>query len=111
MSAQQLVVPVFPDGDAAGGALASALTRAFARARDGVAALAPGDAVVLLAADEPAAAGAVAALTRSLALEWAPDGIRVNAVTCAGPGAADDVLAWLAARPALMLTGAVLEAA
>jgi NAD(P)-dependent dehydrogenase (short-subunit alcohol dehydrogenase family) len=107
-----LVAPVFPVGDAGSGALADALTAAFATARDAHDGLAPGDCVVFLTDRTAAVGAAVAALTRSLALEWAPDGVRVNAIRCADPGSdsAAALLAWLRTPPALMLTGAVLEA-
>jgi hypothetical protein len=103
-----LVAPVLPTDDA--GAVADALAAAFATARDAHDRLVPGDCVVFLADRTPVVGAAVASLTRSLALEWAPDGLRVNAIRAAAPADADDLIAWLRAPAALMLTGAVLEA-
>jgi hypothetical protein len=102
------VVPVFPAGDAGSGALADALTTAFAAARD--ATTRPGDCIVFVTDRAPEVVAAVAALTRSLALEWASDGVRVNAIRADDPDQAATTIAWLATPPALMLTGAVLDA-
>jgi hypothetical protein len=102
------VVPVFPDGDASSGALADALTAAFAAARD--ATTRPGDCIVFVTDPAPEVAAAVASLTRSLALEWAPEAVRVNAICADAPEQAATTIAWLGTPPALMLTGAVLDA-
>jgi hypothetical protein len=109
-----LLVPV--DGsasldEAASGALADSLTAAFSAARDGASRLRPGGCLlfVLSPADAPARA-AVASLTRTLALEWAPD-LRVNAIACADPADAVDLAALVAWRASRTLTGAVLESA
>jgi hypothetical protein len=108
-----LLVPV-EDGSsfdgAASGALAAALTDAFAAARDGASRLRPGACLlfVLSPADDTARA-AIESLTRTLALEWAP-GLRVNALACEHPADAVDLAALAAWRASRALTGAILDA-
>jgi hypothetical protein len=99
----ELVVVDVPAGDAADGSLAAALTEAFVAAK----ARAPerGCLVFRFAGAEAEHAG-VSALTRTLALEWAPRGIRVNAVR----GDGDELIRFLATPASRLVTGAVLDA-
>lgn len=113
-----LVGIVAADGpaEAADGRLAERLTGAFATARDHAGRVRPGGLVLFVlwgCAPRPAGAvaNAAAALTRSLALEWAPRGIRVDAICCTRPEAIADEVAFLASPASRMLTGAVVQAA
>ncbi|MFT3866494.1 MAG: hypothetical protein QM729_19715 [Solirubrobacterales bacterium] len=97
------------------GALAAALTAAFAAARDGAARLNPGGCLLFVLAGPPAphpeddpTRAALASLTRTLALEWAP-ARRVNALVCPAPEAAPEATALLAWPASRTLTGAVLD--
>lgn len=60
-------------------------------------------------ADQAAAAGALGNLTKTLAVEWARDGFRVNAVLTRSQGEAlGNLVAWLASDYAAYVTGAVM---
>lgn len=62
-----------------------------------------------LGSDHAAAAGALANLTKTLGVEWARDGIRVNAVlTLAHGGTLGNLVAYLASDYAAYVTGAVM---
>ena len=94
---------------AAAGTLAGSLAAAFAEARAGLDELGDGGCVVFRYAGGPALRSGLTSLTRTLALEWAPRGIRVNAVT--GAAAETIELVRLLASPASrMVTGAVIDA-
>jgi NAD(P)-dependent dehydrogenase (short-subunit alcohol dehydrogenase family) len=101
--------------DAAGGRLADVLTAGFAAAREAERRLRPASCLLLVlegvgdAADTPDTA-AVAALTRTLALEWATEGRRVNALLTGQAQDATEAAALIAWRPSRMLTGVVLDA-
>jgi NAD(P)-dependent dehydrogenase (short-subunit alcohol dehydrogenase family) len=112
------VVPLAPGSSldfAAGGALAGALTEAFATAREAFPRLRPGGCLLFVLADsspdhadtDPARA-AIGSLTRTLALEWAPDR-RVNALVCADPADAVEAAALIAWPASRTLTGAVID--
>jgi NAD(P)-dependent dehydrogenase (short-subunit alcohol dehydrogenase family) len=95
---------------AADGMLAAALTAAFTVARDGASRLRPGGCLLfVLSPVDAVARAAVASLTRTLALEWAPDH-RVNAIACPNPADAVDLVALVAWRASRTLTGAILDA-
>jgi hypothetical protein len=105
-----LLIDAGAGDDAASGALAQQLACAFAQARDGVSGLGPHGSVLFLGSGGPEARSGLAALTRTLALEWAPRGLRVNAIF--GSSDPDDDLVGLIAGPASrMLTGAIIDAA
>lgn len=95
--------------DAASGALAQQLGRAFAQARDGASSLGPHGSVLFLGSGGPEARSGLAALTRTLALEWAPRGVRVNAVFGSSEAAAD-LIGFVCGPASRMLTGAVIDA-
>ena len=95
--------------DAASGALAQQLGRAFAQARDGASALGPNGSVLFLGSGGPEARSGLAALTRTLALEWAPQGVRVNAVFGSSKPD-DDLIGFISGPASRMLTGAVIDA-
>ena len=62
-----------------------------------------------LGADHAAAAGALGNLTKSLAVEWARDGLRFNAVLSRAQGSTLGILvAYLASDYAAYVTGAVM---
>lgn len=62
-----------------------------------------------LGADHAAAAGALGNLTKTLGVEWARDGIRVNTVQTATDGATlGNLVAYLASDYAAYVTGAVM---
>ncbi|MEN9717138.1 MAG: hypothetical protein RIQ99_16 [Pseudomonadota bacterium] len=62
-----------------------------------------------LGADQAAAAGALGNLTKTLGVEWARDGIRVNAVlTLARGEALGNLVAYLASDYAAYVTGAIM---
>lgn len=62
-----------------------------------------------LGADQAAAAGALANLTKTLGVEWARDGIRVNAIlTSADNGSLGNLAAYLLSDYAAYVTGAVM---
>lgn len=62
-----------------------------------------------LGSDHAAAAGALGNLTKTLAIEWARDGIRVNAVlTCCQSETLGNLVAYLASDYAAYMTGAVI---
>lgn len=62
-----------------------------------------------LGADQAAAAGALGNLTKTLGVEWARDGIRVNAVqTGADDATLGNLVAYLASDYAAYITGAVM---
>ncbi len=62
-----------------------------------------------LGADQAAAAGALGNLTKTLGVEWARDGIRVNAVqTTANDATLGNLVAYLASDYAAYVTGAVM---
>lgn len=62
-----------------------------------------------LGADQAAAAGAIGNLVKTLAVEWARDGIRVNAVlTHCNDATLGNIVAWLASDYAAYVTGAVM---
>jgi hypothetical protein len=94
---------------AASGALAERLGRAFAQARDGVSSLGPSGSVLFVGSGGPEARSGLAALTRTLALEWAPRGVRVNAVF-GSTEPDDDLIGFIAGPASRMLTGAVIDA-
>jgi len=95
--------------DAASGALAEQLANAFAQARDGASSLEPNGSVLFLGSGGPEARSGLAALTRTLALEWAPRGLRVNAVF--GSSEPDgDLIGFITGPASRMLTGAVIDA-
>jgi hypothetical protein len=114
--ADQVVVGLELAGDdasVASGAVADELTAAFVAARDALGGLPAGGGVLLVVAVGAAAGpvrGAVAALCRSLALESAGRGVRVNALLVGPAGETGDLAAFLLGPAATMLTGAVLEA-
>jgi hypothetical protein len=112
---EQVVVEVDGAGgldDAASGEVARRLGDAFVAARDAVARLGPGDAVLLrcTTVDGPALAGALTSLCRSLAREAAPRGIRVNAVLAAPGADVEELIGFLGGPASAMCTGNVLEA-
>lgn len=99
-------------------ALDSGLDQRFLLARDfaaGRRAAGKGGAVVYVGApeqalgsDQAAAAGALTNLTKTLAVEWARDGIRVNAVlTLDQDEALGNLVAYLASDYAAYVTGAI----
>jgi hypothetical protein len=106
-----IVIEVLAARPARPGAVAAAVGAAFAAARDRRGELAPGGTLLFVVDDEPVVLAAMTSLTRTLALEWAPEQVRVNAVHCPEPGRAATAVRWLASAPAAMLTGAVLPAA
>jgi NAD(P)-dependent dehydrogenase (short-subunit alcohol dehydrogenase family) len=62
-----------------------------------------------LGADQAAASGALGNLTKTLAVEWARDGIRINCVRSSDPTATlANLVAYLASDYAAYVTGAVL---
>ena len=62
-----------------------------------------------LGADQAAAAGALGNLTKTLGVEWARDGIRVNAVlTLARGETLGNLVAYLASDYAAYVTGAIM---
>lgn len=102
--------------DAAGGRLALRLTQAFGTAREHVERIRPGGLILFVlwgCAPRPggAASTAASALARSLALEWAPRGVRVDAIACANPESIVDEVGFLTSPASRMLTGAVVHAA
>lgn len=100
-----LVVPLdADDADASSGALARTFVEAFGSARDSDARCV----VFAVHGGGAAARAGASALVRSLALEWAPRGIRVNAVV--GEGDAGELIRFIASPASRMLTGAVLDA-
>jgi hypothetical protein len=114
-AAQVLVGARTPGAAGVGdGTAAAYLVEAFTALRDVLAELPDGGGAVLLVetaqADDPTA-GAVRALCRSLALEHAPRGVRVNVVLVPPGGDAGDLVPMLLGPAAAMMTGAVLEVA
>jgi NAD(P)-dependent dehydrogenase (short-subunit alcohol dehydrogenase family) len=95
------------DDDAATGVLAERLTTAFAAARDGARTLPEHGCVVFVVRGGDAARAGIASLTRTLALEWAPRRIRVNAICGDETG---ELVRFVASPASRMLTGAVLSA-
>jgi NAD(P)-dependent dehydrogenase (short-subunit alcohol dehydrogenase family) len=100
---------------AAGGGLAGSLTEVFATAREAFARLRPGGCLLFVLTDASAdhadtdpARAAIGSLTRTLALEWAPDR-RVNALVCARPEDAIETAALIAWPASRTLTGAVID--
>lgn len=94
---------------AAAGTVAGSLAAAFADARAGLDEVGDGGCLVFRYVGGPGVRSGLTSLTRTLALEWAPRGIRVNAV--AGSAAETAELVRLLASPASrMLTGAVIDA-
>jgi len=100
-------------------ALDQGLDQCFLLARDFAAArraAGQGGAVVLVGApeqalgsDQAAAAGALGNLTKTLGVEWARDGIRVNSVqTVEADGTLGNLVAYLASDYAAYVTGAVM---
>lgn len=100
-------------------ALDAGLDQRFLLARDYAAmrrAAGKGGAVVYVGApeqalgsDHAAAAGALGNLTKTLGVEWARDGIRVNAVlTCETDATLGNLVAYLASDYAAYVTGAVM---
>lgn len=100
-------------------ALDSGLDQRFLLARDYAAmrrAAGKGGAVVYVGApeqalgsDHAAAAGALGNLTKTLGVEWARDGIRVNAIlTCETGETLGNLVAYLASDYAAYVTGAVM---
>jgi NAD(P)-dependent dehydrogenase (short-subunit alcohol dehydrogenase family) len=62
-----------------------------------------------LGSDHAAAAGALGNLTKTLGVEWARDGIRVNTILTAGSGATlGNLAAYLVSDYAAYVTGAVM---
>jgi len=62
-----------------------------------------------LGADQAAAGGALGNLTKTLGVEWARDGIRINTVqTRADDETLGNLVAWLASDYAAYVTGAVM---
>lgn len=62
-----------------------------------------------LGSDQAAAGGALGNLTKTLGVEWARDGIRVNAVqTCAADDTLFNLAAYLVSDYAAYVTGAVM---
>lgn len=107
-----LVIEVDGEGGvdaAADGALADRLVRAFAMARDGVNGLGRDGCVLFVVSGGIAARAGVTSLTRTLALEWAPRGVRVNAVH-GRRDRAEELIRFIASPAARMLTGAVVDA-
>jgi NAD(P)-dependent dehydrogenase (short-subunit alcohol dehydrogenase family) len=99
--------------------LDQALDQRFLLARDFAAArraASKGGAVVFVSApeqalgsDQAAAAGALGNLTKTLGVEWARDGIRVNSVQTVEPGETlGNLVAYLASDYAAYVTGAVM---
>jgi len=91
--------------DAASGELAERLTAGFLEAQARGAELAGGGCIVFTVDGDESLRAAVSALVRSLALEWAARGIRVNAV-CGEHG--PELVRFMASPAGRMLTGAVL---
>ena len=94
------------DGDERSGVLAGRLTAAFEAARDGTQKLGDGGCIIFAVQGGEALRAAAAGLVRSLALEWAPRRIRVNAV-CGEPN--PELIQFIASPASRMLTGAVLD--
>ncbi len=95
------------DAEAATGVMAERLTAAFAAARDRGAKLGPNGCVIFAVRGGAAIRAASSALARTLALEWGPRGIRVNAVCGEHP---ETLIRFIASPASRMLTGAVLDA-
>jgi hypothetical protein len=94
---------------AATGDLADSLTAAFSAARDGASRIRPGGCLLFVQfPTDPVARAAVASLTRTLALEWAPD-LRVNGLACEHPADAVDLAALVTWPAGRTLTGAILD--
>jgi NAD(P)-dependent dehydrogenase (short-subunit alcohol dehydrogenase family) len=94
------------DGDEPSGVLAAALTAAFETARDGARELKDGGCIIFTVQGGEALRAGATGLVRSLALEWASQRIRVNAVY----GEPNPQLVQFIASPASrMLTGAAFE--
>ena len=91
--------------DAAGGQLAERLTAGFLEAQARSAELADGGCIVFAVDGDESLRAGVSALVRSLALEWAACGIRVNAV-CDERG--PELTRFIASPAGRMLTGALL---
>jgi NAD(P)-dependent dehydrogenase (short-subunit alcohol dehydrogenase family) len=87
------------------GALAERLGAAFAQARD--AELGENGCVIFHVRGGEAERAGVTGLARTLALEWARRGIRVNVI---GGDRPDDLIRFVSSPASRMLTGAVLEA-
>jgi len=102
-----LVIDLSADkGDERNGVLAERLTAAFEAARDGAQTLNEGGCIILAVQGDEALRAGATALVRSLALEWAPRRIRVNAV-CGEPNA--QLIQFIACPASRMLTGAVID--
>jgi NAD(P)-dependent dehydrogenase (short-subunit alcohol dehydrogenase family) len=101
--------------DAADGELATSLTEAFGAARKVFARLRSGGCLLFVLAgasadhvDTDPAGAAIGSLTRTLALEWAPER-RVNALICVRPQDAIEAAALIAWPASRTVTGAVLD--
>ena len=89
------------------------IAKAFAaerrKAGEGGAVLFVGAPEQMLGSDHAAAAGALGNLTKTLGVEWARDGIRVNAILTHDPGATlGNLAAYLVSDYAAYVTGAVM---
>ena len=115
--ADQVLVGIDLEVGAAGlatGAVAGVLAEAFVAARDALADLPAGGGLLLVvgtAGPADPCAGAVRALSRSLALESAARGVRVNALLVPVGTDAGEIVPLLLSPAALMVTGAVLDVA
>jgi NAD(P)-dependent dehydrogenase (short-subunit alcohol dehydrogenase family) len=112
--ALDLLLVSLPPADpaaAADGTLATAFTEAFATARSTHGQVAAGGCILFLqAGHSPEAVDGLSALTRSLALEWAPRGVRVNALCHTCPvNDCVELVAIIASPASRMLTGAVMH--